>query len=292
MSRTTLPAGLLRLGSQRSIARMPHTWRAIDSPVRIRFSSHGISLLPVSPTSQRTVAARSFTVGCTFQKKAGKANKVRASSDSTPPVSGLAEPTSADEAFDVSGLEAQVLKAIEKLTHSLSQLRAGGRLNPDILEGLRVHLGNAGKDGDGKETVKLGDIAQVVPRGRVLQVMCGEADHMKAVSTAIAASPHSLTPLPPQSDAPLTIQVPMPPPTGESRQAALKAAKLASEDADKWIQSARANHNKKLRKYQLNKSVLPDDLQKAGKLMEEVVKRGHTEVKRIADGAKRVLESQ
>jgi ribosome recycling factor len=58
------------------------------------------------------------------------------------------------------------------------------------------------------------------------------------------------------------------------------------------IQVARQEHNKLLRKYELNKEVLPDDLQKAKKQMEEVVKKGHTEVKRISDGAKRVLESQ
>lgn len=58
------------------------------------------------------------------------------------------------------------------------------------------------------------------------------------------------------------------------------------------MQTARQEHNKKLRKYELNKDVLPDDLQKARKRMEDVVKRGHGEVKRISDGAKRVLESQ
>jgi ribosome recycling factor len=47
-----------------------------------------------------------------------------------------------------------------------------------------------------------------------------------------------------------------------------------------------------LRKFQLDKSVLPDDLQKAGKRMEEVVKKGHSEVKHIVDGAKKVLQSQ
>jgi ribosome recycling factor len=68
-------------------------------------------------------------------------------------------------------LESQILKAIEKLTHELSQLRGGGKLNPDIVENLKVQLGTAGH---GKESVKLGDIAQVVPRGRVLNVVCGE----------------------------------------------------------------------------------------------------------------------
>jgi ribosome recycling factor len=73
-------------------------------------------------------------------------------------------------------VESQILKAIEKLTHDLSQLRSGGRLNPDVVEGLKVQLGTSGKDGHGKESVKLGDIAQVVPRGRMLQVICGEAE--------------------------------------------------------------------------------------------------------------------
>lgn len=65
---------------------------------------------------------------------------------------------------------------MEQLTHKLSQLRGGGRLNPDVVESLKVQLGSAGRDGTGKETVKLGDIAQVVPRGRMLNVICGEAE--------------------------------------------------------------------------------------------------------------------
>lgn len=110
--------------------------------------------------------------------------------------------------------------------------------------------------------------------------------------SAIAASPHSITPLAPESSNPLTIQVPLPPPTGESRRAAIEDAVRATERADKWIQTARQEHNKKLRKFELNRDVLPDDLQKAKKRMEEVVKKGHTEVKRISDGAKKVLEIQ
>lgn len=116
--------------------------------------------------------------------------------------------------------------------------------------------------------------------------------HIKPISTAIAASPHSLTPLTPEPTNPLTIQVPLPPPTGESRRIAVAEAVKASERADKDIQKERQDHNKRLRNFELNRSVLPDDLQKAKKQMEEVVKNGHEEVKRISDGAKRVLESQ
>lgn len=65
------------------------------------------------------------------------------------------------------------MKAIEHLTHELAQLRSGGRLNPELVENLKVQLGTAR---DGKETVKLRDIAQVVPKGRLLNVMVGEQD--------------------------------------------------------------------------------------------------------------------
>ncbi|KAI4611842.1 uncharacterized protein J4E87_010444 [Alternaria ethzedia] len=220
-------------------------------------------------------------------KKAGKANKAHARTDSAPPVSNPGPLTPTDEAYDVSGLEAQILKALEKLTHDLSQLRSGGKTNPEIVENLKVQLGTAGN----KETVRLGDIAQVVPRGRMFNVICGEDTHVKHVTSAIAASPHSLTPLTPEPSNPLTIQVPLPPPTGESRRAAVESAVKASERADKLIQQGRQEHNKKLRKFELNRDVLPDDLQKAKKKMEEVVKKGHEEVKRISDGAKRVLEN-
>ena len=106
-----------------------------------------------------------------LHKKAGKANKAHAKTDSSPPVSHPGQSTPTDVAYDVSGLEAQILKAMEKLTHDLSQLRGGGKLSPEVVESLKVQLGTAGQ---GKETVRLGDIAQVVPRGRMMQVVCGE----------------------------------------------------------------------------------------------------------------------
>jgi len=170
---------------------------------------------------------------------------------------GAANPT--DEAYNVSGLETQILKAIEKLTQDLSQLRGSGKMNPGLVEGLKVQLGTTS---EGKESVKLGDIAQVVPRGRMLNVICGDDTHIKPISSAIAASPYSLTPLSPEASNPLTIQVPLPPPTGESRRAAVESSMKAAERADKWIQTARQEHNKKLRRYELNRDVLPDDLSK------------------------------
>ncbi|KAH7083228.1 ribosome recycling factor-domain-containing protein [Paraphoma chrysanthemicola] len=280
MSRTALSRAALRLRSKNALS--PST-RPLELPLA--------NLTRSRATAPQCLfqATRSFSLSSPLHKKAGKANKSHARTDSSPPVTNPGQPTPTDEAYDVSGLEAQILQAIEKLSHDLSQLRGGGKLNPEIVENLKVQLGTAGH---GKETVKLGDIAQVVPRGRMLNVICGEEAHIKHITSAIAASEHSLTPLAPDANNPLTIQVPLPPPTGESRRAAVESAIKASEKADKSIQVARQEHNKRLRKFELNREVLPDDLQKAKKRMEEVVKKGHTEIKRISDGAKKVLESQ
>ncbi|KAF2626261.1 ribosome recycling factor [Macroventuria anomochaeta] len=279
MSQTLAPRIALRLSSRSSLIASS---KAIELPCRNLCAFHASTTL-CGPK------LRSFSKYPPLWKKAGKANKSHAKTDSSPPVGQTGEPTPTDEIYDMSELEASILKAIEKLTHDLAQLRSGGRLNPDIVESLKVQLGTAGQ---GKETVRLGDIAQVVPRGRVLNVICGDDAHIKHIMSAIAASPHSLTPLAPEQNNPLTIQVPLPPPTGDTRRDAIESAKKTSEKADAMVQRARQDHNKLIRKYELNREVRPDDIQKAKKRMEEVVKKGHDEVKRIADGAKRVLESQ
>ena len=53
----------------------------------------------------------------------------------------------------------------------LSKLRAGGRFNPEVLEDLRVQ-----PDKNNKQTVKLSDLAQVILKGRTVQILVGEKD--------------------------------------------------------------------------------------------------------------------
>ena len=65
----------------------------------------------------------------------------------------------------------------------------------------------------------------------------------------------------------------------------------AGEKAATSIRDARGKQQKKLRAMQVSKSARPDDLKKAGTQMEKVVEKGGVEVKRIVDGARKVLES-
>ena len=83
-------------------------------------------------------------------------------------------PTEAAEGdpFDFSHLQSKIQQALAQLKDDLSKLKSGGRFNPDLLEGLRVHLVKASK-----EALKLGDLAQVVPRGgRTIAVLVGETE--------------------------------------------------------------------------------------------------------------------
>lgn len=47
---------------------------------------------------------------------------------------------------------------------------------------------------------------------------------------------------------------------------------------------------KKLRAMEVKKVVRPDDLKKAGKEMEKIVEKGHADVKKIVDTAKKGME--
>jgi len=65
----------------------------------------------------------------------------------------------------------------------------------------------------------------------------------------------------------------------------------AGEKAGSAIKDARARQQKKLRGLQLSKAARPDELKKAGAAMEKVVEKGASEVKKVVDAAKKVLES-
>lgn len=77
-----------------------------------------------------------------------------------------------EDPYDFSTLESGIEKVLEKLKNDLSKLRTGGRFNPEVLENLRVHLVK-----DSKASEKLGDLAQVLPKGgRSLMILVGEKD--------------------------------------------------------------------------------------------------------------------
>jgi len=121
-------------------------------------------------------------------------------------------------------------------------------------------------------------------------ILVGEKDHVKYVMSAIQGS-KDLN-LQPQVDAQNTAQlnVPIPPPTKESRDAALAAASKAGENANTRVRNARAAMQKKLRAIELKKAARPDDLKKAHKEMEKITEKGVADVKKAVDTARKTME--
>jgi len=118
------------------------------------------------------------------------------------------------------------------------------------------------------------------------------SQHVKPVTSAIQSSSLSLTPQPdPTGQNKLLLILNIPPPTAQSRKAVIDEAVKAGEKASTSIRDARGKQQKKLRAMQLNKSARPDDLKKAGTMMEKTVEKGSAELKKVVDNAKKVLES-
>ncbi|KAG9229544.1 putative Hsp70 chaperone [Amylocarpus encephaloides] len=234
--------------------------------------------LQPTPTPPPYTPCRSFSHSPALYKKKTKADR-EAAEDAGPQAV-------AEDPFDTSILESSISKTQEKLKTDLSKLRTGGRFNPELLENLRVSLSK-----NSKKTERLGDLAQVLPKGgRTLNILVGEKDHLHAITTAIQSS-RDLN-LQPQPDVqnPSQLIVPIPPPTKESRDAALAAASRTGETARTGVHGARAVQQKRLRGLELKKSVRPDDLKKAHKVMEGVVEKAMGEVKKSVDAARKGME--
>lgn len=115
--------------------------------------------------------------------------------------------------------------------------------------------------------------------------------HVKPIISAIQGS-KDLN-LQPQPDAhnELQLNIPIPPPTKESRDLALNAASKVGETANTGVKNARAAMQKKHRAMELGKRVRVDDLRKASKEMEKVVEKGVADVKKTVEAAKKAMES-
>lgn len=82
----------------------------------------------------------------------------------------------ADDPTDFSALEAQIERIVAGLREEVKRIKPGG-VDVQAVEDVRVTLKKGGSADKGeKEVVKVGELAQVVPRGRVLLLLVGEKE--------------------------------------------------------------------------------------------------------------------
>ena len=112
------------------------------------------SFIAFKQTAHRHVQSRTFT-----------------STSSHPSKTKHRKTLNKSDPFDVTQLQADIDQTIEQLKTDLAKLRGGGRFNHDVVEALRVQPLKSSK-----ETVKLGNLAQVLPKSRYLHVVVGEPE--------------------------------------------------------------------------------------------------------------------
>ncbi|PGH33652.1 ribosome recycling factor [[Emmonsia] crescens] len=288
-SRTAGANGSLRALTIPLSRRSSTITTARKSTVPTSFYNNSLTVFRTATPNPRL---QSFSTTSNLSKKKDKGNKASSRDSDSGSDSGAAdaEGLDANDPFGFTQLENDIAGAVQRLKDDISKLRAGGRFNPEAIESLRVAVTKG--DGKGsKETVKLGELAQVIPKGgRMLTILVGEEEYIKPITSALLSSNLSLNPQPDPHNS-LQLNVPIPPPTKESREQSVKDAKAAMEKASNAVRNARGAINKKLKNMGVKKLVRPDDLRKHVEKMEKVAEKGQKEVKDVFEGAKKALEA-
>ncbi|KAL5333227.1 ribosome recycling factor-domain-containing protein [Aspergillus crustosus] len=232
----------------------------------------------------RHTGRRNFT-SSQWLRKGKKRDNVKHGSDSSSEVKTYQANASDEDPLNLTELELGIAAAVSRLKDELSKLRIGGRLSTESIENLRIQLSKGSK-----ETVKLGEVSQVVPKGgRMVTVLVSEESYIKPISSAILSSNLSLTPQQDPHDV-LQLNIPIPPPTKDSRDQTVLAAKAAMERAAGSVRDSRGAVHKRLQDTVKKKIARPDDARKSQDRMEKLTEKGQKELKELFEAAKKAME--
>ncbi|KAG0635626.1 ribosome recycling factor-domain-containing protein [Tuber brumale] len=232
-------------------------------------------LRPLPPPHQKT-----FTTTAHPQKKAAaKSSKVHPYDGND---NNNTQEKKRDSPFDYAAhfesLEKQCSAHIDKLKTDIAKLRAAGRNDPTTLENVQVVLDKATG-----ASASLRDIAHVLPKGRSFVVSVYDAANVKYVVAAIQKADLNVQPMPDPKNAQL-IDVPLPPPTKETR---LEVARMVGKAGEKVVNSLRLARQDSHKLIKGLKRERPDDIRKADKQLELVMKKINAEAKKVIDDAKK-----
>jgi ribosome recycling factor len=181
----------------------------------------------------------------------------------------------------LSSLSGDMDKVIESLRRELVAVRTG-RASPSLVENLQVHIESYGTSMPLKQC---GNIT--APDARLLIVNPWDKSTLRDIEKAIGSAGLGLNP---SSDGQV-IRIPIPPLTGERRQALVKVVKKAAEDAKVRVRAVRREYNELLKTAFDDKEITEDE-QKRGQ--EKVQQATDQHVKRVDEVAaakeKEVLE--
>jgi ribosome recycling factor len=169
----------------------------------------------------------------------------------------------------IAELGKDISKAHESLKRELAKIRTG-RAHPSLLESVRVEVYGS--------QMPLSQLATVaVPEARMLTVKPWDKTQLKVIEKAIVQSPLGLNPM---SDGDI-LRIPMPPLTEERRKELAKLVKKHGEETKVAIRKARHDAKDLLSSLESDKQISEDELERAEKKVEELIKDGTSEVDAI-----------
>lgn len=181
----------------------------------------------------------------------------------------------------LSSLGEDMDKVIDSLKRELLGVRTG-RATPSLIENLQVHIESYGS------TMPLKQCGNITaPDARLLIVNPWDKTTLRDIERAIATSGLGFNP----SNDGQIIRIPIPPLTGERRQALVKIVKKAAEDAKVRVRAVRRDYNEILKTAFDEKEITEDEHKRA---QEKVQQATDAHVKKVDDVAaakeKEVLE--
>ncbi|KAL6701914.1 succinic semialdehyde dehydrogenase [Trichoderma pleuroticola] len=230
-----------------------HTTRASHAPSSVRPFSNSAPLL-----KKRKIA------GASNSPSSRDADSAAPSPSSSSPKADHGQPNPEDP-LDFSSLTAAYVSIDAHFKTQLQAVLHGGRFNPDALGALSVAI----KDDDGsKVTFPLRELAQIVPRsGRIISLLVNERDYIKPIMSAVQAS-KDFNQQPQRSDdneLELLLKVEM-----ERKEDLVRRVKDACQGWRDRVRQARTKHEKALKDWKKNGTVLPDVVRKADKELQKL----------------------
>jgi ribosome recycling factor len=153
----------------------------------------------------------------------------------------------------LSSLEGDMDKVIDSLKHELVGVRTG-RASPALIEGLPVHIEAYGS------TMPLKQCGNITaPDARLLVVNPWDKSTLRDIEKAIASAGLGLNPA---NDGQI-LRIPIPPLTGERRQALVKIVKKSAEEAKVRVRAVRREYNELLKEALDDKDITEDEHKRA-----------------------------
>ncbi|KAK2589412.1 ribosome-recycling factor [Conoideocrella luteorostrata] len=228
---------------------------------------------------QHRLLLRSFhTSPQSFKKRkiAPAANSPPRPSSNTEPSSSSSSPNPS-EPLDFSALLAAFVPVDTHFKSQLQTILHGGRFNPSSLGALSIPVKSS--DDGTLETFPLRELAQVVPRsGRNISLLVNDKAYIKPIMSAVQAS-KEFNQQPQRSednDLELLMRVEM-----ERKEELVKRIKEATQGWRDKVRQARSKHDKVLKGWG-----------KDGTVLKDVVKRAEKELQKLQDGKMKEIDGE